>query len=973
MLGYFIVSQRVNDVLQFKCSQCGILAESPGANPGLCRHCGEPLGLPGPPNRPDRSEVDADTTIPPRGIAYVADTELPTITGYDIIREIGSGGMGRVFEARDQQLGRMVALKILSDPLSHREPEALQRFLQEGRLAARISHPRSTFVYEAGFDRQRPYIVMELMPGRTLKDELNEAGKLTIQRAVDVTLDIIDGLAAAHELGVVHRDVKPANCFVEPGGRVKIGDFGLSKSLLGDVETTQMGSFMGTPCFASPEQIRGERVDERTDIYSLGATLYTLLAGRPPFTGDSIAVAAQIVSDPPPPLRKLSPNVPKQLEEIVLRAMEKRPEDRYPSMDTMRMALLPFASRGTSLAEIGRRVAAFMIDFGAVQVVVQTLVLLIALLWVTLGNMQGSSEKGDQLMRHLAILTMWQNLVGWLASLGLFAVGDGLWGRTPGKWLMSLRVVNLQGEHPGLWRGLLRAIVIPGAFGLPLVSMLSSHFWTVPQEFHIDDYEFQVWIFNILPLALVGLIGMLTMRESNKLRGIHEWLSDTQTIALPIARKQYHPAIKGLPFETLAEPYFLGRFKIIGRLPTNRDGTGIFLGHDEVLDRRALVFCSREHSASNIVGFQVNRPTRSRWLQGGNDGDMRWDAFESFGGVPFSYLTNRVTNLSWGMIKSAIFDLVREILATLQDKTLPKQLTFDNFMVTREGRGRLIDLPVNVFDPTRFITVSKQPDQDDLTRSMKFLRDVLDWAYVHLLMPNTANEMVNEFRVRDNSMETLKWLRDRLDQENRRVSEMTWDSRLGALAFSTAIEWTVIAGLTSLLSWFVLSYIGYFPLWKPMWCWLVALLGIYIIGGVTRGGPAFKLMGVEIRGNKGELASASQCGLRNVLSWMGICTTAVASTFFFELGNDRLQGPQRQSVAMSAAADSMTPAASETAASGDSADVNGLSDKETTQVLVMIAVVIVGTFVTLVGAAFAIYSPRRGIPDWILGTQLVPR
>lgn len=927
--------------------------------------------MPGPPQSQLPDHRDEDKTVPPRGMLYVAQTGLPKISGYEIIREIGCGGMGRVFEASDEQLGRQVALKVLSDPLSHHEPELLQRFLQEGRLAARISHPRSTFVYEAGFDQQRPYIVMELMPGRTLKDELNEFGKLPIQRAVDVTLDVIDGLAAAHELGVVHRDVKPANCFVEENGRVKIGDFGLSKSLLGDVETTQMGSFMGTPCFASPEQIRGERIDERSDVYSLGVTLFNLLGGRPPFVGDSISVAAQIVSDAPPSLRDLAPEVPKDLEEIILRAMEKSPADRYQNLEAMRHDLLPFASRGTSLAEIGRRVAAFMIDYGVVQLTVQVMVLVVALIIMAMNGFGDALEQEDVLQR-VTTLAFLQNLGGWLATLALFAIGDGLWGRTPGKWLMSLRVVNLNGERPGFWRGLLRAIVIPGAFGLPLIFMLTNQFWRNSKEFDASELETVSLLYNLLPLSLLGLVALLTMRQKTNLRGIHEWLSQTRTIAIPIVRKRKHPAIKGLPFETFAEPYHLGRFRILGGLPSNKNGAGIFLGQDEILDRRAIVFCSESHSGTDIAGFQVNRPTRKRWFQGGYEGAIRWDAFENHGGVPFSYLTNRVTDLDWGTVKSAVFDLAREIAAAIQDGTLPKRLTFDNFMITREGQGRLIDLPVNVFDATRFVVdVNRPSESNDLERGLSFLRDVLDWSYVHLIMPKSANEMVNEFRSRENNLETLNWLREALDQENRRISEMTWDSRIGAMAFSVAIEWTVAAGLTSLFSWFVLSYIGYFPLWKPMWCWLAALFGVYVVGGLTRGGPAFRLMGVEVRNKNGDPAPASICGLRATLSWMGVCAAAVASTFFIELGNESIQ-EQRQSLLATQQIGSTGPPPSEEVSFMPDKEPHRMTRKEMTQILVMTTLVLIGLVITFLGAAYAIYSPQRGIPDRLLGTQLIP-
>src|SRR5262249_18062046 len=167
--------------------------------------------------------------------------------------------------------------------------EAVERFRQEGRLASMIAHPRCVFVLAADEEAGRPYIVMELMPGSTIRDLVDQQGPLPVEQAVTKILDVIEGLQAAHRLGVIHRDVKPSNCFLEAEGRIKIGDFGLAKSLLKDAHLTRTGKFLGTPLFASPEQIRGEHVDQQTDVYSVAATLYYVLTGRAPFQGGDAA------------------------------------------------------------------------------------------------------------------------------------------------------------------------------------------------------------------------------------------------------------------------------------------------------------------------------------------------------------------------------------------------------------------------------------------------------------------------------------------------------------------------------------------------------------------------------------------------------------------------------------------------------------------------------------------------------------
>ena len=157
--------------------------------------------------------------------------------------------------------------------------DSVGRFQREARLAASLSNPCSTFVYEAGEIDGRFYIAMELMPGRTLRDLIRDEGPLPVARAADYVLDICEGLEAAHRLGIVHRDVKPSNCFLDGDGRVKVGDFGLSKSLVAETDLTQTGSFLGTPLFAAPEQVRSGNVDPRTDVYAVGATLFYILTG----------------------------------------------------------------------------------------------------------------------------------------------------------------------------------------------------------------------------------------------------------------------------------------------------------------------------------------------------------------------------------------------------------------------------------------------------------------------------------------------------------------------------------------------------------------------------------------------------------------------------------------------------------------------------------------------------------------------
>jgi serine/threonine protein kinase len=206
---------------------------------------------------------------------------------YRVERLLGRGGMGELYEAVDET-GRRLALKVLTHGIDDAQDRA--RFLREGRLAGSISHPHTVYVYGTDEIEGVPVIAMELATGGSLKDRVRNEGPLAPAEAVDAILEVISGLEAAAAGGVLHRDVKPSNCFVDSEGRVKVGDFGLSISTLAkaDRDLTLAGAFLGTPAFASPEQLRSDDLDVRSDIYSVGATLYYLLTGRPPFEEENI-------------------------------------------------------------------------------------------------------------------------------------------------------------------------------------------------------------------------------------------------------------------------------------------------------------------------------------------------------------------------------------------------------------------------------------------------------------------------------------------------------------------------------------------------------------------------------------------------------------------------------------------------------------------------------------------------------------
>jgi beta-lactam-binding protein with PASTA domain/tRNA A-37 threonylcarbamoyl transferase component Bud32 len=272
---------------------------------------------------------------------------------YELHRRIGKGGMAEVSLARDQLLDRPVAIKVLF-PEFATDPSFVERFRREATAAANLSHPNIVGVYDWGEAEGTYFIVMEYVNGRTLSQVLRADGQFHPDRAADIGADVAAALGFAHRNGVVHRDVKPGNVLVDQNGLVKVADFGIARAITAttDDHLTQVGTVMGTATYFSPEQARGDAVDPRSDIYSLGCVLYELVVGRPPFSGDSpVAIAYKQVHESPTPPRQINPSVPVALEAIILKCLAKNPANRYPSAEDLRADLRRFREGNRILAE----------------------------------------------------------------------------------------------------------------------------------------------------------------------------------------------------------------------------------------------------------------------------------------------------------------------------------------------------------------------------------------------------------------------------------------------------------------------------------------------------------------------------------------------------------------------------------------------------------------------------------------------
>jgi hypothetical protein len=307
---------------------------------------------------PPATETAGGDTPPPDGAAgdppdgeFLRPPEAPDevgrLGGFRVLRRLGAGGMGIVFEAEDPALGRRVALKVMQ-PARAASAEHRQRFLREARAAAALQHDHVVPIHLVGEDNGVAYIVMPLLRGETLEDRLAREGALPVAEVLRLSREAAEGLAAAHAAGQVHRDVKPANIWLEEGtGRVKLLDFGLARTAEGDVVRTREGALLGTPAYMSPEQADGLTVTERSDLFSLGCVLYRAATGRPPFGGATVTAVLRAVADhQPAPPHEVNPAVPPPLSDFIMRLLAKSPEDRPDGAAAVARALRDLADRG---------------------------------------------------------------------------------------------------------------------------------------------------------------------------------------------------------------------------------------------------------------------------------------------------------------------------------------------------------------------------------------------------------------------------------------------------------------------------------------------------------------------------------------------------------------------------------------------------------------------------------------------------
>ncbi|MCE9563879.1 MAG: protein kinase [Planctomycetes bacterium] len=652
-----------------------------GDVPSFCMYCGSKLS-----NKGDNAATRTAPFVPESSasstgedVPFGPDTAPKTIGGYKLLRLLGAGGMGAVYEAEAPGSSARVAVKLLSSRLAS-SPTSVERFKQEGRLASQLAHPRCVFVIAADADAGRPYIVMELMPGDTLKDAVDKRGPLPAEQAITYLLDVIDGLSEAHRVGMIHRDMKPSNCFLTADGRVKVGDFGLSKSLIGsrDQHLTHSGAFLGTVMFASPEQIRGEPLDYGSDIYSLCATLYYLLCGQAPYQHESMTAAlAKAISEDAPPVRQKRRDVSRGLDAIVMKGLERDRERRWQSLDDLREALVALLPSHQHPARPRVLIGAYLLDIIAISFI--TIPIELTRTWGTVS--EGHLNPFE--FRPIAILI----------ALLYFAIAEGVFGATIGKGLLGLRVSRVgHTEPPGILRGFVRATVFR-------VLMLSVVLF--PEDCVIWFGPVTGGILGGVSLV-VGLAGLLVqVRRQWGFRGLHDRISGCHVTQSPFPRRKLRLTVKHptplsalLPPPADALPELVGGYAIRGRLAVDPDGEQVWVGEDRALARSVLIWL-KPAERGTVALHEAARPTRLRHLGNGSltwaGTAFDWVSFASPLGAPLADSINPSRPLRWADARLLLEQLVEEFRAAESDGTMPPRIGLDQVWAEPNGRIQLLE------------------------------------------------------------------------------------------------------------------------------------------------------------------------------------------------------------------------------------------------------------------------------------------
>lgn len=886
---------------------------------------------------------------------------------YQIQHPLGAGGMGTVYQATDSNSGQQVALKLLSKNVRTTD-ETVQRFQRESQIAASINHPRSTFVYTAGQHEGQFYITMELMTGGTLDDIVKADGPLDVGRAVDHVIDMIDGLLAAHEVGIVHRDLKPSNCFIDQTGRVKIGDFGLAKSFLNDSSLTQTGAFMGTPQYAAPEQLRTSEVDERADIYAIGGTLFYLLLGRPPFVGNAAQVISSIASETPPRACVLDKSIPRQLSRIIDQTLEKKPERRPENLEQLRQALLPFSTRGSTPADVGRRMAAFFLDTTVIGILIAF----------------GSNVLGVciQLFPSFDI-----NLASLILSFSLgvlyFWISEFWFSKTLGKWLLGMRVTTFNNRSPSLASCLVRATLMPGLMYLahsapPYVLGVDPTGFDPTAADAVDALIKTASVIILFQLAgwLVAAALFVTARKTNGFLGLHETLSGTRVVRVSgtLESRRFRNIPVTVPISAtvanamraddadatyeFVSPEMSGDFKIVGELGRlGESSQPVHLARDESLDRDVWVFTVPEDSPfHHRARKSISRPSRVRVLDHhGDQSTGKTMITEAVKGMPMTEYLRLSPNLDWRSFRPVLEELVIELDRSMKDDSLPENLCLAQVWLDETGHAKLLEYPVNAIasglqpnDPLALDRTQSKPDQSAWNNETtelepnELIKAILNVFVRHQVAPAHVLTFREEIDVLMFEDEPMQRIAERLQELAEMPSAWRWDDRLGVLAVSAGLEMSIASSLLIVVA-MLSSLLELNPLLSGFLMFTLSSVIAILLGVFTNGGPVFQISGVMVRENKTlNPASKLRIAMRTWVAWLPLTLTV---TLLGIIISSSVSEVHHATETQEASISLMTILA--------------------TLTFLMLAPM------TLLAAGYNILKPSRGLQDLVCGTRLI--
>jgi serine/threonine protein kinase len=578
---------------------------------------------------------------------------------YLIERRLGGGGMGEVYAAEHLDSGHRLAVKFLAS--SETWSSALrQRFLREGKLAATVNHPNSLYVYGTEEVDGNPLIAMELADGGTLQDRVQDKGPLPVTEAVDAILQIIAGLEAAFEAGILHRDVKPANCFVDRQGSVKIGDYGLSFPTA-DAEDTRLtiaGTILATPAFAPPEQLRGEAVDLRADIYAVGATLYNLLTGTTPLqAAGAMQMLAAVLEKSPESPRARRPEIPQGLAQVVLRCLEKKPADRYQSYPELRRALIEFSSDVPPLAPLRARIGAGILDWSLF------FLLFVAAFFFPSNDISRQNDARD--------------LLFWVVLGLIYALPEMLWGRSIGKKITGLRLVRRSGMKPDC-----RQVLMRSAIYLSPCVLLQAMVVLLPDGTATEE------ILGSLQIVAPLLLFAPWPRDPRRM-GLHDRVTGTVVVQARADTEQCRVRIQPSGQPDLPYPYSLGPYRVLPD-PAHSQPGQVLDGFDMSLRRRVWIVVQPPGAlATPAARRDLSRKSRLRWLNGRRTADFAWDAYEAPDGQPL--FASQSQPRPWRIVRRCLLDLAEEAQLTLQEDDDSSLLFPERVWISGDGGAMLLD------------------------------------------------------------------------------------------------------------------------------------------------------------------------------------------------------------------------------------------------------------------------------------------